>query len=93
MKVRNFNLKNNLIVSAITSAAVKFYLQHSEINLNFTEIIKLRELEKVGKIISDIDCIDKLSLEIARDPDNTVAKLSHKDLTTGLGEKCKIYRA
>ena len=57
MKVRNFNLKNNLIVSAITSAAVEFYLQHSEINLNFTEIIKLRELEKVGKIISDIDCM------------------------------------
>ena len=32
MQVRNFNLKNNLIVTAISNAAVECYLQHAAIN-------------------------------------------------------------
>ena len=87
MQVRNFNLKNNLIVTAISNAAVECYLQHASIKLNFLEQTRLRELEKVGQIIKDIDSINKLSLEIAKDPDDAAAKLTHEGLTTGLGEK------
>ena len=87
MQVRNFNLKNNLIVTAISNAAVECYLQHAAINLNFLEQTKLRELEKVGQIIKDIDSINRLSLDIAKDLDDAAAKLTHEGLTTGLGEK------
>ena len=41
----------------------------------------------MGQIIKDIDSYNKLSLEIAKDPDDAVAKLTHEGLTTGLGER------
>ena len=74
MQICTSKIKNELVRAALIAAACETYIHNSRTNNTLTEHVKNEILLKVGVIVSRLDNIHSLSIQLSGDLNNNFLK-------------------